>query len=82
MKKGICPFTHNSALRKKLQDAEEIININTNVVREKVVERSGPTIGNFLIRKPPGSMTTVEEPIVPPATQSQETISPLMHATE
>ena len=47
-----CPFTPNSSLRKRLQEAEELIS-NTNVCRIKMVERSGPTIGDLLIRKTP-----------------------------
>ena len=47
-----CPFTPNSTLRKKLQEAEELVS-TTNVCRVKVVEKSGPTIGDLLIRKTP-----------------------------
>ena len=48
-----CPYTPNSALKKKLQEAEDSVNGTRKTCKVKVTERAGPTIGALLYNKIP-----------------------------
>ena len=48
-----CPYTPNSILRKRLQEAEDTLNGSRATCRVKVVERAGPTVGSLLNNKTP-----------------------------
>ena len=47
------PFTPNSDLKRKLQEAESFVNGKKKTCRVRMIERSGPTIASLLYNKQP-----------------------------